>query len=166
MKKTVIILIGLFAMAGCSNTELIDCNTERQKLRLQVDELNQKVNDMSIASFQDKTNAELKIANLESILKRTQVQLEEANLKLEISLPELQKAHDQIKEQLEIANEAIRQELAKNLAFQKDNQQLKDEIKKLTEAVTQKDELLKEANKKLGELTVLLEAKNQTEITE
>ncbi len=166
MKKIVILLIALVGFAGCSNSDLIECNTERQQLRLQVDELSQQIKDLNLTAYQDQTNAELKIGRLESDLSRTEKDLNAIKLRLGTELPELQKAYDAIKSQLEIANAAMREELSKGLASQKEIQELKDAVKKLNATIEQKEALLKEANIKLQELAEALKAKNEKEIKE
>ncbi|MBN2064771.1 MAG: hypothetical protein JW745_08205 [Sedimentisphaerales bacterium] len=166
MKKTVIFLAGIVFLAGCSNEEMIQCRMERQSLQLEVDQLNQKLADANLVNYQDKTNSELKIASLESTLTRARQQLVEAQSKISTELPELQEAYNNVKEQLEMANNALREELAKTLAFQGDLQALRDEVKRLTELLANKEELLKQANAKLAELAAAVTAAPPSAVVE
>ncbi len=161
MKKLAIILLSMILVAGCSNQKLIDCNVERQELRIENDVLSQKVVDTANEAAVQKAELSQKIKKAETQLASQKTAMADLQKIVDQQLPELKKAYDKIKEQLETANEAVRQELHKNVENKNMIKQLEKQVEELKNTIESKEKLLKEANDKLATLTEALKAMEQ-----
>ena len=150
--KKVFLFICLVVVAGCSKQKLIDCNMERQNLRVENDVLNQQIVDAQEMAAMQKAEWSQKLLQAESKLAEMKKSAAEMKIIIDQKVPELEKAYNDVKEQLQAANEAVRTELQKNIESKKQIKQLVQQVEQLKNAVEGKDKLLIEANEKLKQL--------------
>ena len=151
--KKIIVILSMLIVAGCSNQKLINCNMERQELRIENDVLNQKLVDAADEAAIKKAELSQKLNKSEQLLAQQKATMAELKIIVDQQLPELEKTYNKVKEQLEAANEAVRKELTRNVENKEIIKQLKQQVEQLQQSVENKDKLLNEANEKLIKLT-------------